>query len=327
MSTPAEPPKPSHAADADLEGHALGSHRLGPHVVGQRVVVRRVLPGQVGPTGGPAFTDVLGECLSWGRGLCEVRTEDGTVVSVHLADIVSGKPVPPRASVRMRVPARELHQRAHVLFPDLEVLDDDPLLGAWVLRRGGLTADGRATKRGNSVLAVGDPGVPLADAAGRASVLCAERGLAPLALLVRGSDEEARLLALGWRAAGGAAEVQVAATSRVQRALSTPPPVAELTEVSAQLAQAVIGEAARVRVGLDDTRGEVWACLADLWVSPGQRRTGLARAVLAEAVDWAASRGATTLHLQVESANVAAQALYRSLGFGTHHAYQFLELN
>ena len=37
---------------------------LGPHVVGERVVVRRLLRGETGPTGGPAFTDLLGTCLS-----------------------------------------------------------------------------------------------------------------------------------------------------------------------------------------------------------------------------------------------------------------------
>ena len=38
---------------------------LGPHCVGQRVVVRRLLPGQTGPSGGPAMTDLLGVMESW----------------------------------------------------------------------------------------------------------------------------------------------------------------------------------------------------------------------------------------------------------------------
>jgi hypothetical protein len=69
---------------------------LGPHVVGHRVVVRRVLRGQTGPTGGPAMTDVLGVCESWSEGRVVVRREDGTTVEIAVADIVSGKPVPPR---------------------------------------------------------------------------------------------------------------------------------------------------------------------------------------------------------------------------------------
>jgi hypothetical protein len=60
------------------------------------VVVRRVLPGETGPTGGPAMTDVLGTCEAWTDTTVVVRREDGSVVEIPLADVVSGKPVPPR---------------------------------------------------------------------------------------------------------------------------------------------------------------------------------------------------------------------------------------
>ncbi|MFC6152619.1 GNAT family N-acetyltransferase [Nocardioides yefusunii] len=325
MTTPTDPPSTSHAPDGDrpthVEGHALGSHRLGEHVVGQRVVVRRLLPGQTGPTGGPAFTDTLGECLSWGRGLCEVRTEDGTVVAIHLADIVSGKPVPPRDSVRMRTPARTLHLRSLGLLDGVVT----SALGEWVFRDGGLALDGRATKRGHSVLAIGHPGVPVAEAADLVVAHHRALGTPPLAQVVVGSPEEEALLGLGWNPVGTRFEALLAPLSRVQRLLPPAPPVADLAEsTEGHLATANVGDGARVRVAIDDTHGDVWGCVGDLWVTERQRRTGLARAVLAEAVDWAASRGVTTLHLQVESDNPAAVALYRSIGFSTHHEYRFL---
>ena len=50
------------------------------------------------------MTDVLGTCTSWGDGRAVVRTEAGGIVEIAIADIVSGKPVPPRASMRDRVP-------------------------------------------------------------------------------------------------------------------------------------------------------------------------------------------------------------------------------
>ena len=68
---------------------------LGPDQIGQRVVVRRVLPGQTGPTGGPAFTDVLGVMESWADGVTSVRREDGQLVTIQVSEIVAGKPVPP----------------------------------------------------------------------------------------------------------------------------------------------------------------------------------------------------------------------------------------
>jgi len=77
-----------------------GTHSplLGPEVVGQRIVVRRIVPGEVGPTGGPAFADTLGICLGWDP--CQVRTEAGETVTIPLELIVSGKPVPPRPERR-----------------------------------------------------------------------------------------------------------------------------------------------------------------------------------------------------------------------------------
>lgn len=261
------------------------------------------------------MTDVLGECLSWGRGLCEVRTADNTVVTIHLADVVSGKPVPPRPSVRLRVPPGDVQRRALALFDDVAVEE----YGEWLLRHGGTSLTGRTTKRGSSALACGDPGTSLAEAAAHVRRHYAERGLPALAQVVVGSDEERGMDALGWQDAGGHAEVLVAAASRVLRTLPAPPPEAELVE-DGDRAVARIGEDARVRVALDGD----WACLGDLWVTGARRRTGLARAVLAEALDWAASRGATTLHLAVEVDNAPALQLYGSLGFTVHHAYRFL---
>ena len=69
-----------------------GASSLGPHVVGQRIVVRRMLRGETGPTGGPAMTDVLGVCVSWADGRCVVRREEGDLVEMATADIVTGKP-------------------------------------------------------------------------------------------------------------------------------------------------------------------------------------------------------------------------------------------
>ncbi|HET7690996.1 MAG TPA: hypothetical protein VFK41_11475 [Nocardioidaceae bacterium] len=68
---------------------------LGPHCVGQRVVVRRLLRGETGPSGGAAMTDVLGVMESWEDGMTAVRTKDDELVVIAVADIVSGKPVPP----------------------------------------------------------------------------------------------------------------------------------------------------------------------------------------------------------------------------------------
>lgn len=78
------------------------AHGLGAHVVGHRVVVRRVLRGETGPSGGPAMTDVLGTLVSWDSRSCVVAPDSAPPVTIPLADIVAGKPVPPRTPPRRR---------------------------------------------------------------------------------------------------------------------------------------------------------------------------------------------------------------------------------
>src|SRR6188474_1447704 len=101
----------------------MGRHALGPHVVGLRVVVRRVLPGETGPSGGPAMTDVLGTCEAGGGGIVTVRREDGSVVQIATAHIVSGKPVPPRPSLHRRLDDAQADRLA---LPGWQPVESEP---------------------------------------------------------------------------------------------------------------------------------------------------------------------------------------------------------
>ncbi|MEU4334469.1 GNAT family N-acetyltransferase [Micromonospora lupini] len=64
-----------------------------------------------------------------------------------------------------------------------------------------------------------------------------------------------------------------------------------------------------------------WLGLSLIEVLPPLRRQGLARRVIDTLAEWGASAGATHAFLQVEQHNAAAVALYRTLGFTTHHTY------
>lgn len=322
---------------------------LGPHCVGKRVVVRRQVPGEQGPTGGPAFTDVLGTMLVWTDGVTVVEREDGSQVTIPVADVVSGKPVPPRPSVRSRVPAEEAEHRALAGWPPLE---QEPL-GAWVLR-----ASAGFSSRANSVLAVGSPGPDLAAATEDVRAFYSARELPALAQVVVGSAEERGLLACGWRDArpgeaatafqvagvaqlarrlralpapeGGAPLAAVAVTDRVTDAWLAPDErarrhrdaAAAVLEGPDQVAFATVGDPALAR-GRVSCAGD-WAGITDVWVAPEQRRRGLAVLVVRTLVGWAAERGATTAYLQVRGDNTAALALYARLGFTTHHEYRYL---
>jgi len=55
--------------------------------------------------------------------------------------------------------------------------------------------------------------------------------------------------------------------------------------------------------------------LYSLWLDPAFRGRGLARPLVAAAVDWARDQQVRTITLRVAPDNVAARAVYESLGF------------
>ena len=314
------------------EPHAVGRHLLGPHVVGQRVVVRHVVRGETGPTGGPALNDVLGVCRSWRDGVVVIDSDRGTV-EVPVADIVSGKPVPPRPSVRHRDSPRSVELHTHVLWPDLVA---EPL-GEWVLRCAA-AYDGRLRRRANSALAMGDPGRPLAEASATVQAWHRERDREPMVMAVAGSEVEAGLLDLGWRDLGsGSAHCQVVGVAKALRASNavlvgrdeasttglarlTPRYLSDERAAAGQVVVELGDGAATGRATLDGD----WVVLDAISVAADHRRQGLATRVVAELLDWAASQGALTAMLQVETDNPAAGRLYERLGFVTHHTYRYL---
>jgi ribosomal protein S18 acetylase RimI-like enzyme len=300
-----------------------GQHTLGPHVVGRRIVVRRVLRGETGPSGGPALSDLLGVCTAWGDGVCVVQPAKGSPVTIPLGDIVSGKPVPPRPSVRQRVSAREAQMRGFALFADMETHP----VGDWVLRRSA-TATAR---RANSVLAFGPSGV--ADDYDRVvDFYAAAAGARPIAAVLPDSAEDALFRAHGWGLESHDADTvfQLTALSQAVRSLRGAA-VAGLAGIDVRLE--VDGHQATARALLD-TGEQVAGCVAaydrdwvgfrSLEVAPEHRRRGLALAVMAELLGWGAEQGATTAYLQVLGDNEPALALYERLGFREHHRYRYL---
>lgn len=329
---------------------------LGPHCVGQRVVVRRVLPGETGPTGGPAFSDLLGVMESWGDGVTTVRAESGEVATIPLAEIVSGKPVPPRPSVRLRVAPEDAERRANASWPAVAA---EPL-GDWLLR-----ASGGFSARANACMAVGDPGVPFREAVERVVAFYGERDLPAWAQVVVGSDAQRAFEAAGWvLARPGEADThfQIGSVSRALRsARDALPPAVPGVERSTTATPAWLADDERARAHPEPARavlegpdlvvfptvpadgagspdrgqplakgraamaeGADWVGITDVWVSPEHRRQGLGLVVMADLLSWGAEQGATTVYLQTRGDNPAALALYERLGLTTHHEYRYL---
>ncbi|MEZ0164658.1 GNAT family N-acetyltransferase [Kineococcus sp. LSe6-4] len=317
-----------------------------PLAVGGRVVVRHRLPDG-------SATDALGDLLAADATTLRIATRAGEVV-VARADVLAAKPVPPP-------PARKGPPHTAIGTDDLERVMAEhwrPLervdLGGWRLR-----ASEGFTGRANSALALGDPGVPLAEAVGRVVEFHAARGLTPLIAVAHpdgglgeGTELVDLLAAGGWTVRTptavltaatddlpGAAEVPLPAGMRVETAPE--PDAAWLARYHDQGLPTVPGAGRRILVSADEqvfvkvldggttvaiARGSLspgWAGVTAVETLPSHRRRGLGRRVLAEVADWARARGAASTYLQVQGDNAAARALYAGAGFTVHHAYHY----
>lgn len=304
------------------------------------------------PTGGA--TDVLGTLERWDDGRAAVRRADGRVVEVAVGDLLAGHRIPPP-------PVRRRSALAHDTL-DVEAaaalgwqasarerLGPEP---GWLLR-----ASGGFTSRANSVLPLGDPGVPLDDALVAVSRFYrshGQRARMQVPLPIR-ADLDAALEARGWTSYDPVV-VMVADTARVLSVLSGPPGRGDLPEVrvSAELTSDWLAayhyrgrtlppEAATVLTSADlqgfgrvEQDGRVvavgrvavaagWAGLTAMEVVPAARRRGLGAHVVRSLVAWAAAQGRAARHvyLQASEDNVAAQALYVHCGFAPHHRYVY----
>jgi GNAT superfamily N-acetyltransferase len=293
-------------------------------LVGRRVVLRR----RAGERDGrPVFTDILGELVETGAELV-IRRSDGELVTVPSAEVHRLRPVPPG-----REDILALEEIAARGWPAPET----ERLGSWLLRAG----DGW-TRRANSALLLGNPGVPVTEALNRVNQWYAERGLpgrlaVPLPTMAPVDHLAARM---GWQAdvdvevltapvapAPLDPEVRLDATpdadwTAVYQAKTVPPVGIHILTAPRTVTFGSIDDGGTtVAIG----RGVVvdgWLGVAAMEVHPEHRRRGLAAQMLRALLAWGAANGATRCYLQVEDTNAAALALYSRAGFTGHHRYR-----
>jgi GNAT superfamily N-acetyltransferase len=221
-------------------------------------------------------------------------------------------------------------------------------LGEWTLRAGG-----GFTGRANSALAVGDPGVPLAEAAARVIAYAGEHGIDPWAQVVVGSAADVGLVELGWTPAYVTTDVLVCRLTTLLGEQLPDPRVMVDEELSQtwwsayQLSRPSSADPELLRMILDGhpprafasvadssgsdrvaiARGHVsgpWLGIASVWTDPGWRRQGLATAMMRALGHWSARQGARNAYLQVAQTNAEAHEAYARLGFVLHHSYRYL---
>ncbi|MFI7009108.1 GNAT family N-acetyltransferase [Streptomyces sp. NPDC050145] len=316
--------------------------RLNLSDVGKRVSVRRVT--EDGPAG-RKFTDTVGVLTSWDDGVLHITRRGGESVRIEESTLVAGKVVPAEPA-RRRGPAATYPELARVASRAWQPLESERL-GDWELR----AAEG-FTRRANSVLPLGDPGLPLDEALAHVRNWYASRGLpayAQTATGARGTQESlcAELEARGW-VREVSAELRIASLAPIGDAvdaaglgdrvtLTRAPHEAWLARYqrkgTSEVALKVLGAGPSVWFATVPGEGGVpaaigrcvvdgrWAGFAAVEVAPERRREGLGTLVMAALARQALDEGASAAWLQVEAENAGARALYDGLGFGTHHAY------
>ncbi|MET8897678.1 GNAT family N-acetyltransferase [Streptomyces albogriseolus] len=318
--------------------------------VGKRVSVRSLI--EHGPSG-EKFTDTVGVLTSWDNGVLRITRKSGESVRVAESALVAGK-VAPAAPARRRGPAASYEELARVAARGWRPVESERL-GEWELR-----AAAGFTRRANSVLPLGDPGLPLDDALAAVRRWYAARGLPAYVQTATGAEGTQELLCAelekrGWVRevtaelwTGGLAPVadlgddtsgvvlsrnaDEAWLGRYQRkgvgevalrvlgAGSPNAPVPGEPSVWFATVPGEPGAEAPAAIGRCVVDGR-WAGFAAVEVDTARRREGLATAVMAALAARALEEGASAAWLQVETDNEGARALYGRLGFAAHHAY------
>lgn len=316
---------------------------------GMRAVVRRRIEGGV--------TDALGEVEALDAETVSIRTRLGLVV-IERALVVAAKEVPPRT------PRRGAHHLA-ISMDDLERIMVDgwqPVeraqIGDWLLR-----AAAGFTGRANSVLPLGNPGMPLSAAVDRSESWYDERGLRRLFALFGpagfGVDDDPlgrELLGRGYEPFSSTAVLTTATAALPPEAPRDSGPRVRLDaflspqwwdawaawDGRAGNADAASSAARSVLTGSPDQLfaslevdgavigvarvafAHAWAGVFALHVAPEHRRSGVAMQLMGALADATRARGIRSMYLQVFQASEPALSLYDRLGFSLHHEYRYL---
>ncbi|GGV55643.1 GNAT family N-acetyltransferase [Streptomyces pilosus] len=308
--------------------------------VGKRVSVRSLI--EHGPPG-EKFTDTVGVLTSWDHGVLRITRKDGESVRIAESALVAGKVVP-SAPARRRGPAASYEELARVSARAWRPVESERL-GEWELR-----AAKAFTRRANSVLPLGDPGVPLDEALTAVRGWYGARGLPAYVQTATGAQGTQELLCAELEARGWVREV----TAELWVG-----PLAPVADLGGEPSEVVLSREADEawlaryrRKGVSEVALRVlsggpsvwfatvpgddadvpaaigrcvvdgrWAGFAAVEVDPARRRQGLATTVMAALARRALDEGASAAWLQVEEDNAGARALYAHMGFAAHHAY------
>lgn len=300
--------------------------------MGQRITLRLH-----DPAGG--FRDLVGVLKSE----TTIEKRDGSLVQFHPQEVAVWRVItPPTDRAGMGSPLslriRDIELAANATWAAREQVQ----LGDWILR-----ASGKFTKRANSVLAIGSPGINLNLAIDNVIDFYNSRGLAPTFHIALPTYAELGryLKENGWRS-DISVDVMVAdikdvlAKSQINSSQMNmdreivDAPSEEWIALQNDYGVLEIMTRSPARYGAIRVSGKIigvarasnyagWTVLTRLYVHPDERGKGLGRDLIYSLLLDAQILGATKVVLQVDSKNLGAIALYEKMGFRLHHTYEY----
>jgi len=308
--------------------------------IGARVTIRLREP-----RGG--FRDIVGVLQSFGEGVGELTNSKGEVLNFSESEIAiwrEVKALPDRAGTAAPYSLRinELEALSDATWP----ADEIQKIGKWRLR----ISDG-FTMRANSVLPTGaapygEPGLEIAKAVAEISEIYKQHGLTPTFTIPLPLYEEldSYLDQKGWQVKVGAEFLvndipnEVATPSSEFEIIYSDSPSRAWLEIQSDFALERImrnypatyteikvqgNTIARGRIAIKGT----WSLATRVFVAPEFRGRGIGNLLMRAMMSQARSGGATKIGLQVDEENGAALALYKAMGFRSHHTYNYRVLN
>lgn len=346
-------PTPDRAADDPTPAPTPG-HRVSAELtVGGRVVVRyRLAEGSAA-----GATDFVGALVARNHDFLIVDTKTERVKLVR-SKVIAARDVPPAATrpgpAHLRVSVDDLEAVMAAGWPAV----DRGGLGDWQLR-----SAGGFTGRANSVLAIGDPSLPVEKAIDFCEKWYADRD-SPALFQVSGeagftmADHPvgSALLGRGYVTGGGHPDwerilVMTASAKNVPPLTTESVPVnadavlrpdwlmayGEQRSVVPGVTESVLtGSAGQLFLSVrDEASGRIvgvsrmsispgWAGIFAVWVHPDHQREGIATAMTSSIALVAKENNMAAIFLQVSADNPGAIAFYERLGFVVHHEYSYL---
>jgi len=296
-------------------------------------------------TGG--FRDIVGILQKFEHGVGELINSKGQTINFSENEIAiwrEVKPLPERAGAGAPYSLRinELETLSDTTWPADKIIE----FGKWRLR----ISDG-FTMRANSVLPTGsapfgDPGIEISDAVAEIVKIYKDHGLTPTFTVPLPVYEELDryLQSQGWSLKVGAEYLVNEIPSELETDSSNidvvirDEPSKDWLSVQSDFALERIMRNYPAKYAEVRERGKTvaigriailgtWSLATRVFVNPEFRGRGIGSLLMRALMAAARGEGATKIGLQVDVENGAALALYRSMGFRSHHPYVYRVLN